>query len=71
MEHEINGYNLMVSKRTEGLGNHRMSGEHSNYSIVEIGQNTEKIPGDLGRLVVTQTPVKEHQLKLMRKILKK
>ena len=30
-----------------GLGNKRTSGDHQNYSIVEIGQNTEKSPGDL------------------------
>ena len=28
-------------------------------------QNTEKSPGDLRELAVTQTPVKNHQLKLM------
>ena len=32
---------------------------HPNYSIVEIGQNTRKFPGDLRRLTVTQTPVKK------------
>ena len=51
-------------KRTLGLGNKRTSGEHPNYSIVEISQNTEKCPGDL-RLVVT--PVKDHQLILRKK----
>ena len=35
------------------------------YSIIENGQNTEKSPEDLRRLAVTQTPVKDHQLKLM------
>ena len=33
---------------------------HPNYSIAEIGQNTEKCPGKLRRLSVTQTPVKDH-----------
>ena len=33
--------------------------------FIENGQNTEKIPGDLRRLAVTQTPVKDHQLTLM------
>ena len=49
---------------TGGLGNKRTSGDHPNYSIVEIGQNTKKSPGDLRRLTVaqTQTPVKSHQL---------
>ena len=31
-----------------------------NYSIVEIGQNTEKSPGDLRRFAITQTPMKDH-----------
>ena len=35
-----------------------------NYYIIENGQNTEKSPGDLRSLAVTQTPVKDHQLKL-------
>ena len=34
------------------------------------GQNTEKSPEDLRRLAVTQTPVRNHQLKLMWKPLK-
>ena len=38
------------------------SGEHPNYSIVEIGQNTEKSPGDLRKLAVTQTPINDNQL---------
>ena len=29
-----------------------MSGDHSNYNIIENGQNTEKSPGDLRRLAV-------------------
>ena len=32
-----------------------------NNSIIEDGQNTEKSPEDLRRLVVTQSPVKDHQ----------
>ena len=39
-------------------------------TFIEIGQNTEKSPGELRRLVVTQTPVKDHQLKLMWKTCK-
>ena len=31
-----------------------------NDYIIENGQNTEKGPGDLRRLAVTQTPVKDH-----------
>ena len=38
---------------TGGLVNERKSGDNQNYSLDEIGQNTEKIPGDLRRLAVT------------------
>ena len=40
----------------------RRSRNNPNYSIVKISQNTEKSPGDLRRLAVTQSPVKNHQL---------
>ena len=46
----------------KGVGIFKTSQDHPNYSIVEVGQKTEKSPGDLRRLVVTQTPVKNHQL---------
>ena len=42
-----------------------MSGDHPNYYIIENSQNTEKSPGDLRRLAVIHTPVKDHQLTLM------
>ena len=50
---------------TGRLGNKRMGGDSDNYSIVEIGQNTEKSPEDLKRLAVTQTPAENHQLTMM------
>ena len=50
---------------TKGLGSWWMSGDYPNDSIIENSQNTEKSLGDLRRLVVTQTPVKNHQLTLM------
>ena len=37
-------------------------------ALLKIGQNIEKSPGDLRRLAVTQAPVREHQLTLMRKL---
>ena len=43
--------------------------DYPNDSIAEDGQNTETSPGDLMRLAVTQTPVKNHQLTLMWKTL--
>ena len=54
-----------IIKGTIGLEGWRTSGDHPNYSIADNGQNTEKSPGDLRRLAVTQTPVKDYQLKLM------
>ena len=50
--------NLRITKGTGGLGSWWMSGDHPNYYIIENGQNTVKSPGDLRRLAVTQTPVK-------------
>ena len=50
-------------KGLEGL-EIRGCGDLPNYYIIENGQNTEKNPRDLMRLV-TQTPVKGHKLKLM------
>ena len=49
----------------QGLEDLEIRGDHPNYSIVEISQNTEKSPGDLRRLAVTQTPVENHQLTLV------
>ena len=58
------------SKGTRRLRNQRTSRDHPNYSIVKIGQNTEKSPGDFRNLSLFKTPVKDHQLTLLRKILK-
>ena len=40
-------------------------GDHPNNSIIENGRNTVKSPGDLRRLAITKSPVKDHQLTLM------
>ena len=42
-----------IGTKTGGLGYKRTYGDCPNYSIVEIDQNTENSPGDLGRLAVT------------------
>ena len=47
---------------TRELGNKRTSGDHLNYSIVEIGQKTNKSPEDLRRLAVTLTPGENYLL---------
>ena len=75
MEHECNGdtnYNKCtrngppkLGKRTGKAGNQMTGRDHPHYSITKIGQNTEKSPGDLKRLAVNQTPVKDHQLTLV------
>ena len=60
-----------IDTRIGGLRNKKASGDHRNYSIIENGHNTKKSPGDLRRLAVTQTPVRNHQLTLEWKILKR
>ena len=62
MEHEGDNY-------TRGLVNKRTIGDHPNYNIIDNGQNTDKNPGDLRRLAINQTPVKNQQLKQMWKTL--
>ena len=48
----------MYGKGSGKVGNRRTSRDHSNYSIVKIGQNIEKSPGNLRRLAVTKTQKK-------------
>ena len=55
-------------KGLEDLEQRGPEGQH--YSIIKIGQNTEKSHGNLWRLVVTWTPV-ENQLTLVWKTLKR
>ena len=47
-----------IGTGTGGLRNMKTSGDHPNYSFVEIGQNTEKSPGDL------RTSVENHSITL-------
>ena len=54
----------------KGLGSWRTGRDYPNDSIAKKGQNPETSPGDLRRLAVIQTPVKNHQPKLMWKTLK-
>ena len=61
---------IIIIKSPGGLRSWRTGRDYPNDSIAENGQNTEKSPGDLRRLTVTQTPVRNHQLKLMWKTLK-
>ena len=64
MEHHVDGRtncnNLeRIGKGTGKLGNKMINGAHLDNSIVKIGQNAEKSPGDLGTLAVTQTLVEK------------
>ena len=69
VEHESDSYtncnwcpwysHQRIGTGTGGLENKRMRGDHPKYSIAE------KSPGDLKRLSVTQTPVRNHQLTLV------
>ena len=52
----------------KGLEKKKTREDHPNDSIVEIGKNTMR-PEDSRSLAVTQTPVENHQLTLVRKIL--
>ena len=51
-------------KETGRAGNRRTNQDPLNHNIVEINQNTDKSPGDLKKIAVTLTPVKEHQITL-------
>ena len=59
--------NVALGMVTKGLvqelqenGNKRTSGDHLNYSIIVVSQNTEKSPADLRRLAVIQPPTRYH-----------
>ena len=74
MEHESAGdtnSNWCAQYSHQGIGDKRTSGDHPNYSVVEIGQNTKKSPGDLISRTGTQTPEENYQLTLARKTLKR
>ena len=49
-----------LGKEPKSFGNRKTNRDHQNYSIVKIGQNIEKSPGDWWRLVVSKSPVKDH-----------
>ena len=48
-----------------GLENNRTSRDYPNYCIFETVQNTEKSPGDLRSLAVSQTLARNHRLTLV------
>ena len=46
-----------INKSTGGCENKRDNGDHPNDSMIMIGQDTEKSPGDSRRIIDTQTLV--------------
>ena len=75
MEHEGDGdtncnwrtwnYLQRIGKGTSRLRYLRTSINYPDYSITKTGQNTEKSPGDVRKLAVTQPPMKDYQLTLL------
>ena len=61
---------LVFGKGTGRVRKRRTNRDSQDYRIVAIGQNTEKSPRDQRTLVVTETPVKNHQLTLVSKLSK-
>ena len=61
----IGAFRTVTKVVVQVLKNNRTRKDHPNYCVIEISQNTEKSPGDLRRLVFTQTPVKDPQLTLV------
>ena len=59
---------LYVSRKEGGVGLVNIE-DSIEDCIIQIGQNTDMIPGDLRWQAVTQTPVKDHQWTLMIKTL--
>ena len=53
--------NKRIIRSPGGLGSWRTDRDYLNDSIAENGQNPETSPGDLRRLAVTETPVKNHK----------
>ena len=75
VEHESDGFtkcnwcslyrHQRIGTKTRGLGHKRTSGDHTNYSNMEIGKKTDVSARDLRRLAVTQTPVRNHRVTLV------
>ena len=66
----IGAFGTVTEGLLKGFGSWQTCGDHPNVSFIEDGQNTEKSLGDLRRLAVTQTSVKNRQRTLMWKTLK-
>ena len=58
----IGAFGTITKGLLKGLGSWRTGRDYSNDSVTENDQNLETSPGDLRRLAVNQTPMKNHQL---------
>ena len=56
-----------LRNKTGGIGNQRKNLGHTDHSIVKIRQNPQNSSGDLRKLAIIHTSVKDHQLLLVRK----
>ena len=61
----IGAFGTITKGLLKGLDDLEVGRQVETFQITENGQNTETSPGDLRRLAVTQTPVKNHQLILI------
>ena len=57
-----------LERKSGGAGLQKRNRYHSDYSIVEIGQNSWKSPRDRERFAVIQTLVKDYQVKLLKNL---
>ena len=58
-----------LERQTGKTGNLKTNRDHLDHSSVKIGLNTDKSPGDPWKLTITQTPIKDHHLTLVGKVI--
>ena len=61
----IGAFGTVTKGLLKSLEDLEVGGQAETIQTTENGQHTEKSPGNLRRLAVTQSPVKDHQLTLM------
>ena len=61
----IGAFGTVTKGLLKGLDDLEVGGRGETIQTTATEKNTEKSPGDLRRLAVTQSPVKDHQLTLM------
>ena len=65
---EIGAFSTVTNGSLKGLEDLEVGGRVETIqttALLRTFRNTEKSPGDLRRLAVAQTPVKDHQITLM------